>query len=67
MDEFLVQPINEKVITAEEIANYDDYLIVSKREFSKLIKERCRDAKGQSITDEFIIEMLEMAKSAKET
>jgi hypothetical protein len=55
------------VITAEEIANYDDYLIVSKKGISWLIKETCRDANGQNLTDEFVEEILDKAKTTKET
>jgi len=59
--------VNAKVITAEEIANYDDYLIVSKKGISWLIKETCRDANGQNLTDEFVEEILDKAKTTKET
>ena len=55
------------MITAEEIANYDDYLIVSKKGISRLIKETCRDANGQNLTDEIVKEILDKAKATKET
>ena len=41
-------------------------MIVSKREFSRLIKERCKDIKGQDLNEEFVEELLSEAKTTKQ-
>lgn len=62
----LNQSIEETTLSAEDIDQAENFLLISKDGFAKLMKELCRDVSGGELTDEAINDLFEKSKITKE-